>query len=55
MGLCDRPPPLCNASSRHVYPLSLVKTRAIEEYVAEALQQGLTCRSTSPASAGVVS
>lgn len=36
----------------HVYPLSLEEMRAMEEYVSEALQQGLMSRSTSPALAG---
>lgn len=32
------------------YPLSKVETKAVEDYVAEALQQGLISKSTSPAS-----
>ena len=48
MGLCNR---LANRLCR-VYPLSLAETKAMEEYVQEALQQGFILPSTSSALAG---
>lgn len=35
-----------------VYSLSLEESKAMEEYVEEAVRQGFICRSTSPVSAG---
>lgn len=34
----------------HVYSLSLMETKAMEEYIADALQQGYICLFTSPVS-----
>ena len=40
------------AGSARIYPLLVAETKAMEEYMHEALQQGFIHTSTSPASAG---